>query len=185
MSRYLTVAAIAAAAVVTGTGAANAQSYDAAFFARLQPGTAVEGRAGCTWAWSQQSNVAPGWGGWYQQCSSPTPQQQETVTPTSTVTEADCDGHIDVYAEGDKALACALLKLRNQAPADRPTFQVGQKYVAGYDAVQMVVLGLARDVIGNEVVVYQWLTDTTSAKAGDVGAFINGSAASDSWRKVQ
>jgi hypothetical protein len=185
MSRILTVAAMAVAAMVVGSGAAHAQDYDASFFAKLQPGTAVEGRSGCTWEWSQSSNAAPGWGGWYQQCSTPSQQAAPTTPLTPTVTEADCVGYIDAYTQGEKALACALLQISKQTPVSRPTFQVGQRYVAGYDSYQIVVIGLTRDVVNNEVVVYQWVLDNTSAKAGDVGAFVNGSPSSFTWRKVQ
>lgn len=189
MSRTLMVAAMAVAALAAGTGAAGAQTYDAGFFAKLQPGTAVDGRSGCTWEWSQTSNAAPGWGGWYQQCSTPTPSSSSTPNAPSssvpTVTEAECAGHIDPYMEGEKALACALLSISKQPSVTRPTFQVGQRYLAGYDSYQIVVIGLTRDVVNNEVVVYQWVIDNTSAKAGDVGAFVNGSPASLTWRKVQ
>lgn len=186
MSRTLIASMVAVAAMVAGVGVAQAQTYDASFFAKLQPGAAVDGRSGCTWEWSQTSNVAPGWGGWYQQCSTPSAQgTPSATTSTPSVTDAECIGHIDPYTDSEKALACALLYLSKQSPVERPTFQVGQRYMAGYDSYQIVVIGLTRDVVNNEVVVYQWAVANTNAKVGDVGAFINGSADSLPWRKVQ
>lgn len=80
--------------------------------------------------------------------------------PDATPADIDvsCDPLPDPYTEPEKVILCGR---RRPIPADRePVFEVGRTYFLGYSQLKAVVIGLARDPQGIQVVTLSWLPES-------------------------
>ena len=80
-----------------------------------------------------------------------------TVTVCDSTVQALCRTPFDAYTQQDRAAACAAFMDRYLfVPPDRGSFTVGARYQHPYGGV-IVVLGLAHDLKGEQVVTAQWV----------------------------
>src|SRR5688572_10080949 len=130
-------------ALLMTAGPASAQQHSQAFWDRLQPGAAVDGRPGCTWQWARDT-VGP-WGGWYHACATPQParaQQELPEAPATAGPPAQPCGAYNPYSDPAGMMAC-IAALPAPPPAPLPAIHAGQRYYLGYPSLQVQVLSIA------------------------------------------
>jgi hypothetical protein len=161
MKRVLSAIVFVVSAAV---GTAEAQVYN---FDRMQLGDPVDGRPGCTWQWAQNT-VGP-WGGWYQACDSPQPQQKVAIAlPEAIPPQHACQG-LNPYTDPSGMMACIAAQ-PVAPPPSLPPIHVGRRYFLAYSSLQVHVLSLGTTLDGATVVTYQWLVDVSGHTAGDVSS---------------
>jgi hypothetical protein len=152
---------------------AAAQQYDQAFWDRLQLGTPVEGRPGCTWQWARDT-VGP-WGGWYHACAAPQPARAQQALPEAPASQAGAAkpcGAYNPYVDPSGMMAC-IAALPVPEPPPLQQIQAGRRYHLAYSSLQVHVLSVGTTLDGVQVVTYQWLADAGAHQAGDVGSCRN------------
>ena len=98
-------------------------------------------------------------------CSLLTPQQAQGLpcaippkpaAPPPTQLDPDCQ-NLNPYADPDTAAECSGRPL---PPTATPQFLVGHVYSYGYDQQRAIVLGIAQDLDGVQVVTFRWLPES-------------------------
>lgn len=91
-------------------------------------------------------------------CAAPTPAPVPVAAPVPAPTQFDPDcQNLNPYADPDKAAECGRRPLPG---ASTPQFEVGGIYCLGYTQLRAVVIGLAKDPQGVQVVTFAWLPES-------------------------